>query len=384
MITTFRYPNRIVFGPGAVTELPGLLAEFSAKRILLVTDTGLVQAGVVDIVQEQISPAAEVVLFDKVEPNPTEACVDQAAEILRSESCDLVIGLGGGSSMDAAKATALRLNHHATFNDYEIQIGGDRNMTESVPPIIAIPTTSGTGSEVGRSAVITLAEGNRKAVICGPKLLPEIALCDPELTLGLPPHITAATGMDALTHNIEAYCSTFYHPICDAVALGGIRLAAENLEKAVKEGSNIEARSNMMLSSSMGAIAFQKDLGAAHSMAHPLSTVAGVPHGLANAIVLTHVMRYNKPSCTERLGDIAQAMGCSVEGKSEEGRADAAIAAVQELTERIDIPKTLSAVGVTRDQIPEMVSQAVDDPNHLTNPRPCTAEDFRTLYKAAL
>jgi 4-hydroxybutyrate dehydrogenase len=384
MITTFRYPNRITFGPSAITQIPDLLTEFNAKRVLLVTDAGLVTAGLADRIQSQINKTATTVLFAEVEPNPTEACVDRAAELLRSESCDLVIGLGGGSAMDAAKAAALRKNHHASFNDYEIQIGGDQNMTEDVPPIIAIPTTAGTGSEVGRSAVVTLADGNRKAVICGPKLLPEVAVCDPELTLGLPPHITAATGMDALTHNIEAYLSTFYHPICDAVALGGIRLAAGNLEKAVKEGTDIEARSNMMLSSSMGAIAFQKDLGAAHSMAHPLSTVAGVPHGLANAIVLAHIMEYNKPSSTARLGDVAQAMGCNVEGRSEKDRADAAIEAVQNLTERIDIPQSLSAVGVTADQIPEMVKQAVDDPNHLTNPRPCTAADFESLYNQAL
>jgi 4-hydroxybutyrate dehydrogenase len=316
MISRFSFPNRMVFGPGAITHLPDLLTEFNATRVLLVSDEGLVRAGLVDRVREQIEVNADAILFTEVEPNPTEACVDRAAERLNAEGCDLVIGLGGGSAMDAAKAAALRANHHASFNDYEIQIGGDRNMTEDVPPIFAIPTTAGTGSEVGRSSVVTLADGNRKAVICGPKLLPSIALCDPELTLGLPPHITAATGMDALTHNIEAYLSTWYHPICDAIALGGIRLATENLETAVKDGQNIEARSNMMLASSMGAIAFQKDLGAAHSMAHPLSTIAGVPHGLANAIVLSHVMAFNKPNAVDRLGDVAQAMGCPVDGRS--------------------------------------------------------------------
>ena len=296
MISAFSYPNRIVFGPGAIARLPELLTELSARRVLLVTDDGLVKAGLVERVRSQIDEAAETILYTGVEPNPTEACVDEAAELLKAESCDLVIGLGGGSAMDAAKAAALRRNHHDPFTEYEIQIGGDRNMTETVPPIIAIPTTAGTGSEVGRSAVVTLAEGNRKAVICGPKLLPRVALCDPELTLGLPTHITAATGMDALTHNIEAYLSTAYHPICDAVALGGIRLAGENLEAAVKEGGNIEARSNMMLASSMGAIAFQKDLGAAHSMAHPpvdgcrrssrtrKRHCAGTRHGVQQAI----------------------------------------------------------------------------------------------------
>jgi 4-hydroxybutyrate dehydrogenase len=384
MISRFSFPNRMVFGPGAIGQVPDLLTEFKGTRVLLVSDEGLVRAGLVDRVREQIEVNAEAILFTEVEPNPTEACVDRAAECLNAEGCDLVIGLGGGSAMDAAKAAALRANHHASFNDYEIQIGGDRNMTEDVPPIFAIPTTAGTGSEVGRSSVVTLTDENRKAVICGPKLLPSIALCDPELALSLPRHITAETGMDALTHNIEAYVSTWYHPICDAIALGGIRLATGNLETAVNDGQNIEARSNMMLASSMGAIAFQKDLGAAHSMAHPLSTIAGVAHGLANAIVLSHVMAFNKPNAVGRLGDVAQAMGCPVDGRSSEERADAAVEAVETLTERIDIPKTLSAVGVTETHIPEMVVQAMNDPNHATNPRPCTAEDFDTLYRQAL
>lgn len=384
MISRFSYPNRIIFGPGAITQLPDLLTEFDSKRVLLVTDQGLVQAGLADRVRSQIEVFAKAILFTEVEPNPTERCVNIAAELLKAESCDLVIGLGGGSAMDAAKTAALRKNHHASFNDYEIQIGGERNMTETVPPIIAIPTTAGTGSEVGRSSVITLTEENRKAVICGPKLLPSVAVCDPNLTIGLPPHITATTGMDALTHNIEAYLSTAYHPICDAVALGGVRLASENLEMAVKNGANVEARSNMMLSSIMGAIAFQKDLGAAHSLAHPLSTIAQVPHGLANAIILSHVMAFNKAAAAERLGEIAKAMGCPVNGASSDKLADNAISAVQLLTERIDIPRTLSEVGVTESQIPEMVKQAVCDPNHLTNPRSCSFEDFDRLYRQAL
>lgn len=381
---TFSYPNRIVFGPDAISQLPELLRELSASRVLLISDKGLVDAGLVDRAQKQIDTVAATVLFTDVEPNPTEACVDAGADLLKDSGCEVVIGMGGGSAMDAAKAAALRLNHRADFTEYEIQIGGDRNMTEQVPPVIAIPTTSGTGSEVGRSSVVTLREENRKAVICGPKLLPTVAVCDPELTIGLPPHITAATGMDALTHSIEAYLSTAYHPICDAVALGGIRLAAQNLETAVRKGDDIEARSNMMLASSMGAIAFQKDLGVAHSLAHPLSTIAGVPHGLANAVVLAHVLTFNKPSAIDRLGDIAQAMGCLIEDLSPEEKADAAVDAVTDLTSRIDIPRSLAAVGVTESQIPEMVQQALADPNHATNPRPCAESDLEHLYRSAL
>ena len=216
-------------------------------------------------------------------------------------------------------------------------------MTEPVPPIIAIPTTAGTGSEVGRSGVVTLRPSNRKAVLCGPKLLPQIALCDPELTHDLPSHITAATGMDALTHNIEAYLSTAFHPICDAIALGGVRRVAQNLRKAVHDGHDPAARSNMLLASSMGAIAFQKDLGAAHALAHPLSTIADVPHGLANAILLPHVLAFNKPAVASRLKDVAQAMGLATDGVSDDDAADLAIEAVQDLSANIGIPATLSA-----------------------------------------
>lgn len=384
MLSTFGFPNRIVFGPGIVEQLPDLLEEHGATSILLVTDKGLLEAGIAGRIETLARGTAAVSTFDDVAPNPHLACVEAAAKQLANAAANIVIGLGGGSAMDTAKAAALRLNHHRPMTDYEIQADGHCHMTEAVPPIIAIPTTAGTGSEVGRSAVITLPDENRKAVICGPKLLPSVAVCDPELTVGLPPAITAATGMDALTHNVEAYLSTCYHPICDAVALGGIRLASRNLAKAVHQGDDLEARGNMMLASSMGAIAFQKDLGVAHALAHPLSSLAGVPHGLANAIVLPHAMTFNLPAAAVRLQDVAEALGCPIEGLSAEEAGETGIKAVTDLNKRVDLPTRLSDVGVTEALIPALADLALADPNHTTNPRSCTRSDFVDLYHLAL
>lgn len=383
-ISTFSFPNRIIFGPGALSELPSLIRELDPRSVCVITDEGLVDAGIASRAIDLLDPIVLTTLFDGVKPNPDVECVEAAANHLRDHGTDLVIGLGGGSAMDTAKIAALRLNHPEDLTRYEIQIGGDRNMTEPVPPIIAIPTTAGTGSEVGRSGVVTLRPANRKAVLCGPKLLPQVALCDPELTHDLPSHITAATGMDALTHNIEAYLSTAFHPICDAIALGGVRRVAQNLRKAVHDGHDPAARSNMLLASSMGAIAFQKDLGAAHALTHPLSTIADVPHGLANAILLPHVLAFNQPAVASRLKDVAQAMGLAIDGVSDDDAADFAIEAVQDLSANIGIPATLSAVGVRPDQMSEMVAQALDDPNLPTNPRPCTETDIHDLYTAAM
>jgi alcohol dehydrogenase class IV len=309
-----------------------------------------------------------------------EAAVDR----LRSGACDFVVGLGGGSVMDTAKAACLRLNHSLPLTEYEIQIDGHKKITGDVPPLIAIPTTAGTGSEVGRSTVITLESENRKAVLYSPKLLPAVALCDPELTLDLPPHLTAATGMDALTHNIEAYLSTSFHPLCDAIALGGIRLVARSLERAIKTGHDLDARSDMMIAASMGAVAFQKDLGVAHSLAHPLSSLGGLPHGLANAIVLPHVMSFNKAAAAPRFKEIAVALGCNTAGLADGEIAGLAVNAVKDLLARTDLPTRLSTAGIAESLIPALAAQAIADPNHRTNPRPCTEADMADLYRAAL
>ena len=384
MISDFSFPTRIVFGPGAVARLPDLLGELGASRVLLVTDRGVAEAGLAQRVLDLLAGLFQAICFDGVEPNPTEACVEAAAEQIRSHGCDHVVALGGGSAIDAAKAACLRLNHPLPFNEYEARAEGYTKITAHVTPLVAIPTTAGTGSEVGRSTIITLEAQRRKAAIFSPRLLPSAALCDPELTLGLPPHITAATGMDALTHNIESYLSTVVHPICDSIALGGIRLVAGSLERAVRNGQDLEARADMMMAALMGGIAFQKDLGAAHALAHPLSTLAGVPHGLANAIALPHVLAYNRDPAASRLRDVAGALGCDISGRSDPGAADLAVEAVRDLLARIGLPSRLSEVGVTKAHIGPLAAQAAADPCCNTNPRPCNEVDLADLYRAAL
>lgn len=282
--------------------------------------------------------------------------------------------------MDAAKAIALKASHSGEVTDYDDRLDGWRRIGSEVPPIIAVPTTSGTGSEVGRSTVITSPETGMKTVIFSPYLLPVTAIIDPELTVGLPPHLTAATGMDALSHNIEAYVAKGYHPICDGIALEGIRLIAGSLERAVSDGTDVDARTDMAMASAMGAIAFQKGLGATHSLAHPLSTVAGLNHGLANALFLHRVMAFNCSAVREKYARIGETFGA--EG-SVSDRASAAVDYVSALTSRIGIPERMTDVGVERGQIEQMVDQAVKDACHQSNPVPMTAGCFRTLYEAA-
>ena len=282
-----------------------------------------------------------------------------------------------------AKAIRLKTSHPLPLEDYDdLKNGGDK-INAAMPPLIAIPTTAGTGSEVGRSSVISLKSTARKTVIFSPHLIPNVAIEDPELTLGLPSHITAATGMDAMTHNLEAYLAKGYHPMCDAIALRGVGIVNRHLRTAVRDGRNIEARTEMMAASMMGAVAFQKGLGTVHSLAHPLSTVAGLHHGLTNAILLPHVMRFNVPSARERLAEVAGALGVECRSLSPDQAAHAAIAAIEKLNEDIGIPKRLRDVGVREEMIPIMVPKAIQDGCHLLNPRETTAEDMENLYREA-
>lgn len=382
MISTFGFPTRIVFGPGAVTQLPELLVEIGVRRPLVVTDRGVVKAGLID----RVTGAADAwITFDGVEPNPAEENVFAGLKAYRDGGCDGVVAVGGGSSLDAGKVIALMTIHDRPLAEYDDLRDGERLIRPEIPPVIAIPTTAGTGSEVGRSAVITLKATGRKTVIFSPYLMPSVALCDPELTLGLPPHITAATGADALTHNVEAYLARGYHPLCDGIALHGAALAHRYLPETVANGAhNIEARTQMMMAATMGATAFQKGLGATHSLAHPLSSVAGVPHGLANAILLPHVLRFNAEAVPERLQDLGVALGLRIADQSPQDAAEETIREIERLFRAIHIPVRLSDAGVTPDMIPTLVSKALEDGCHLMNPRPCSAEDFRRLYKAAM
>jgi 4-hydroxybutyrate dehydrogenase len=378
------FPTRVVFGAGCVRELPAELERIGAQRPLIVVDRGIVGAGIARRVSDVLENAGvRHQIFERVDPNPVEKNVWDGVEAYKSAGCDSIVGLGGGSPLDVAKIIALMIHHPQPISRYDDATGGDRYVTPNVPPIIAIPTTAGTGSEVGRSGVIILDDTKRKTVIFSPYLLAKAALLDPELTLGLPPFITAATGIDALTHNIEAYIAKGNHPYADAMAIAGMTRVAKYLVRAVKNGqTDIEAREQMLIASSMGAIAFQKGLGAAHSLAHALSPVAGMHHGHANALVLPAVLAFNREAAQPRLADVAVAMGFDARASVAE-KAAGAVELVTALKLESGLTGGLSQHGVKEDMIPALISKSVEDACHQSNPRACTADDFRALIKAA-
>jgi len=378
----FSFPTRIVFGAGTLNQLPELVTELGMKHPMIVTDPGLVKAGLINQVTDRLTNFS---VFDRVVPNPTEDNVFEGVRCYNRERCDGILGVGGGSALDAGKIIGLMTTHVRPLADYDDNTGGDRLIGPDIPPIIAIPTTAGTGSEVGRSGVITLKETGRKTVIFSPYLMPSVALCDPELTRSLPRHITAATGADALTHNIEAYLAKGFNPMCDGIALHGTALVYRYLPTAVWNGEgDIDARGQMMIAASMGATAFQKGLGATHSLAHPLSTIAGVPHGLANAILLPHVLRFNAETVPERLRDVGIAMGLDIVSQSAQEASSTTVDVIERFLKDIGIPTHLSEAGVDPELLPMLVPKALEDGCHLLNPRPCTGDDLRMLYEEAM
>ncbi len=383
-IVRFSFPTTILFGAGAVEQLPRCLKEVGINRPLLVTDVGLQKTKVVETVTAVLRRASvPFSLEGDVQANPHVEDVQKLLEVYRADACDGVIGLGGGSPLDAAKVLPVLAVNDGPLERFDIQSGGNAGIRGPLPPMIAIPTTAGTGSEVGRCSVITSAQRARKFLVCHPEMMPRRAILDPELTVGLPAGLTASTGMDALTHSIEAFAVDMFHPMCDAIALKGIELVAQNLEEAVKNPTNIEARGNMMMAAMMGAVAFQKDLGATHSLAHPLSTDCGVQHGLANAICLPAVMRFNRDVSAAKYARIAQAFGVDTSGMSDAEAADKAIEAVVGLSRRTGTAKTLAEVGVREEQLVTLSKKAFEDPCHQSNPRPCSQEDLLNLYKEA-
>lgn len=384
MFDAMSFPTRVVFGAGSLNRLPAELARVGAHRPLLVVDRGVVGAGLLrrltDVLESAGVPFA---VFERVDSNPVEKNVWEGVEAYKSRGCDSIVGLGGGSPLDAAKAIRLMIHHPPPMARYDDAKGGERYITSNVPPFIAIPTTAGTGSEVARSTVIILEDTGRKTVLFSPHLLANAAILDPELSLGLPPFVTAASGMDALTHNIEAYIAKGRHPFADAMALSGIQRIAKHLIRAVREGDrDLEAREEMLVASSMGAIAFQKGLGACHSLAHALSPVTGMHHGLANALVLPSVLAFNREAAEERLADVAVALGFDARAPLRE-RAAAAVEMVRSLKEESGLSGGLSAHGVREEAIPAVVERAIADPCHQTNPRPCDEEDFHQLLRDA-
>ena len=383
-IVRFSFPTTVDFGPGAVNNLPECLKEVGISNPLLVTDPVIAKLDFFDSISKVLKNASvSFVVFDMVHPNPLIEDIDDAVRLYKAENCDGIIGLGGGSPIDAAKVVAVLAVNPAPLTQYDIMAPKKTDIKGLLPPIIAIPTTAGTGSEVGRCSVITNTAKNAKFLVCNPQMLPARAILDPLLTVALPPMLTAGTGMDALTHNIEALVVDTFHPMCDAIALKGIELVAENLEKAVKNPTDIKARGNMMVAAMMGAVAFQKDLGAAHSLAHPLSTLCNIPHGMANAICLPYVMRFNAEVSANLYAKVARCFGIDTSNLSDMQAAERAIQAVIDLNTRIGIPPTLADAGATQDQLENLAKKAFDDPSHGSNPRTCTQADLLMLYQQA-
>src|SRR2546423_1196953 len=342
MIHRFAFPTAIHFGAGARALVAEHLKAQDIKRPLIVTDRGIaplpmLKAFIADL------PGLDVGVFSDIWGNPVRSQVDQGVAAYKAHRADAVIGLGGGAALDVAKAVALMAVHPGEVLEYAWDHPQVRAIERELPYFIALPTTAGTGSEVGRSSVISDDATHIKKIIFSSALLAQAVFADPELTLDLPAPITAATGMDALTHNVESYLSPAYHPLCDGIALEGARIAAAALPRAVRDGHDLTARSDMLMSSQMGAIAFQKDLGAVHSCAHALSTVADLHHGLANGIMIDHVMRVNLPAATAKLAELARvARVPDGDTGSDEARAQAFIAWLGTLKRDIGIPARLS------------------------------------------
>jgi len=373
-IVTFSFPTRIVFGRGAVRRIPQCLAETGVGKPLVVTDPGLRASPAFDAVAAVLREAGtRHEVCDRVHGNPTEEDVLASVEMYRSAGCDGVIGLGGGSAIDVAKAVVVMARHTGALAELEAQAGGMDRMTGPYDPILAVPTTAGTGSEVGRSSVITSHKLGRKIIIFSPWLMPKRAILDPELTVSLPPFLTAATGMDAFTHCLESLTCPVYHPLCDAIAIHGLELVIRYLERATRDGKDIEARGNMQMAAAMGAIAFQKDLGATHSLAHPLSTSFGLHHGLANALCLPAVMRFNLEAAAPHYARLARLFhGVPTERSVDE---------VQCMIERLGIKLGLRNHGIPRESLESLSVSAFDDSCHKTNIRPCTRADLLRLYE---
>ena len=377
---TWSYPTEIRFGPGRIAELADACRAAGMAAPLLVTDPGLkdlpmVQAALTALGGEGL----RVALFADVQPNPLAQNVADGVAAYRAGGHDGVIGFGGGSAIDAAKAVALMVGQARPLGDFE-DIGDNwrRAVAAGIAPSVAVPTTSGTGSEVGRASVIADAAGGRKRIIFHPRMMPRIVVADPLLTVGLPKGLTAATGMDALTHCLEAFFAPFFHPIADGVALGGIRLAFQWLPKACVDGGDIEARAHMMVAASMGATAFQKGLGAVHSISHAVGALYGTHHGLTNAVVLPYVLRHNADVLGEKARTVAQLLGLAKPGF------DSFLKAVLKLRKTTGIPNTLADIGVGEDRAAEIGALAFDDPTRPGNPKPVSADSLRTIFIAAV
>ena len=373
------YLTLIQFDEGAIRLVGQECARLNIARPMVVTDKGVRAAGLLDRLTAHLKEGVPV--YDGTQSNPTEASVVEATQLYKQHSCDGVIGLGGGSSIDLGKAVALAATHDGPLKSYAVIEGGIAKITAAMAPVIAIPTTAGTGSEVGRGAVIIMADG-RKLTMISPHMIPKVAICDPELTYGLPPVLTAATGMDAIAHCIETFLSAAFNPPAEGIALDGLRRAWMHIERATKNGSQDgEARLNMMSASMQGALAFQKGLGCVHSLSHSLGGVnPRLHHGTLNAMFLPAVIRFNAEAESvkreRKIERLAETMGLA-------GAQDVA-PALKAMNAKLNLPAGLRPMGVTEDLFPKIIEGALADHTHKTNPREASAKDYEAMLLESL
>ncbi|PTE23279.1 alcohol dehydrogenase [Cereibacter changlensis JA139] len=373
------YPTAIKFGAGRIAELAEQCKAVGLERPLLVTDKALAALPITQAALDQLDAAGlGRAVFSEVDPNPNETNMADGIAAYKAGGHDGVICFGGGSALDLGKMIALM--HDQTVSVWDLEDIGDwwtRADGSKIAPIIAVPTTAGTGSEVGRAGVLTNSQTHKKKIIFHPKLLPAVTICDPELTVGMPKFITAGTGMDALAHCLEAYCSPFYHPMSQGIALEGMRLVFENLPKVYADPNDLEARAHMMSAAAMGAVAFQKGLGAIHSLSHPVGAVYGTHHGTTNAVVMPMVLDFNRAAIEDRIEKAAAYLGIA-------GGFDGFRARVMELRATLGIPETLTAMGVEAARLDELTEMALEDPSCGGNPVEMTRENTRALFEACL
>jgi len=377
-IRQFNFPTTIRFGAGAIKELAPYLKKEGFSNPLIVTDPQIAELSFFKIIiQDLKNNGFSTEIFSDIHKNPIKSDVYKGTELWDATNRDCLIGIGGGAALDVARAILLRINHREDLFKYDDLIGGDVYVINEVPHFITIPTTAGTGSEVGRSAIISDDITHQKKILFSPKLLAKIVFADPLLTMELPAFITAATGMDALTHNMEAFLAKNFHPMCDGIALEGMRLVSESLENAVIN-PDIVSRSKMLLASMMGAVAFQKGLGVVHSLAHPLSSLLDTHHGLANAVNIPYGMRFNIAGFEDRFSRMAQALNL----KNTSG--DSVVQFLFNLNSKINIPHKLREIGVKEEHLDSLASLAFADFAHPNNPKPVSEKEFKALYAEAL
>jgi alcohol dehydrogenase class IV len=378
--SNWSYPTTIRFGAGRIQELPDVCRALGITRPLLVTDPGLANMPMVrNAIANNAAAGLPTGQFHEIQPNPVGRNVDDGVAVMREGGHDGVIAWGGGSGMDAAKAIALLVGQSRPIWDFEDRADWwTRADAAAIPPIIAVPTTAGTGSEVGRASVITDESDHTKKIIFHPKMMPSVVISDPELTVGLPANITAWTGMDALAHNLEAYSAPGYHPMADGIALEGMRLVKEYLPRATADGKDLVARGNMLVAATMGATSFQKGLGAIHSLSHPIGALFHTHHGRTNAVVMPYVMAFNRDAVAERYAALARYLGLP------QPSFDAVMTWVLELRDELSIDHTLRELGVDDSQTDELIRQAANDPTAGTNPVPLNQDNLGRIFRNAM